>query len=391
MGMRVSLADLESIIETWGDLYGFPRGMGPEDVLLAYGKKVDAPIVSSTTGVFTAVSQAMLFAGISNQHNFWSAAPKKRHDRSAFRYVTARGKTSGGGLADAVATPDTVKPTLARPTVTMKLEAVHFDMGAIMQDLGDVGGDDALTWGAFQDYMAQEFQLVLENDITEDNGTLASNNFESLDRVTGSNTEIANIDDGNGAAYQANDLDIYGQDRDAGATAFDAFVSRGAAVSVAEVDRDFTGAPLINALFQNVAPFWDSWDNKLFFSPYDVMEALNEIEGAASRYVTQTFVRTGVNGVQTIPGREGGFAVNSYRGIPWLNSPSLQSDTIGRVYLVDLDYLWVDLLRPPTVLDSGRDTNYVLMQKYSREAANYVEGELYAPRFPVHAKLRGLK
>jgi hypothetical protein len=102
-------------------------------------------------------------------------------------------------------------------------------------------------------------------------------------------------------------------------------------------------------------------------------------------------VRTGVNGVQTIPGQGGGFAVNAYRSIPWIASDTLQSDTIGRVYLSDLDAIWIDLLRPPSTMDSGENTNYVTMQKYAREAANFVEGELYSVRFPVHAKLRDLK
>ncbi len=357
--------------------------------MLQYGQKVDAPFLSGTTGVYTALSQAMLFAGVSNQHNVFSALPKRPHNRAAFRYVTVRAKSSSGGLADAAVTPDTLKPTLVRPEVALKLEAVHYDMGAIVQDLGD-SEDDVLTWGAIQDYMAEEFQYVLENDLTVDNGTLAADNLESLDRVIGSYEEIANADDGAGAAYDVGDLDIYLQDRDAAPSAVDAFVSHNG-VAGTETDRDFTGAPLLNLLMQNVAPFWDSWENKLFLSPYSTQEALNEIEGAASRYVSQVFVRTGVNGVQTIPGQAGGFAVNAYRNIPWIASDALQSDTLGRVYLADLDYLWIDLLRPPSMLDSGENTNYILLQKYAREAANFMEGEIFSPRFPVHAKLRGLK
>ena len=388
MGFRVSVADLEAILETYGQFYGIPKGLGAEDILVEYGQKVDAPLLTGTTGVYQAVAQAMLFAGVTTQHNIFSATPKKPHDRAAFRYVTARGKSSGGGLADGTATPDTVKPTLVKPNVTLKLEAVHFDMGAITVDLGD-SEDDVLTWGAVQDYMAEEFQFVLETDLTEDNGTTAGNNLESWDRIHASFDERNTVDDGAGVAYAAGDLDIYGQDRDAANAAFDAFVSHG--TGPAEVDRDFTGAPILNQLLQNVAPFWDSWDNKMFSSPYSAIEALNEIEGAASRYVSQVYVRTGLNGVQTIPGQAGGFAVNAYRGIPWINSDALQSDTLGRVYLSDLDRLWIDLLRPPSMLDSGENTNYVLLQKYAREAANFMEGELYSVRFPVHAKARGLK
>ncbi len=388
MGSHVSIADLEMILDAFGEQYGIPKGLGPEDVMLEYGQKIDAPLLSTTTGVFTAVSQAMMFAGVTTQHNVFSAFPKKRHDRGAFRYITTRAKSSGGGLADGAVTPDTIKPTLVRPAVPLKLEAVHFDMGAIAQDLGS-SEDDVLTWGAIQDYMAEEFTYVLENDVTEDNGTLAGNNLESVDRVAASVSEMAGNSDGAGAAYTAGDLDIYLQDRDAANPAFDAYVSHASGV-----DRDFTGAPFLNLLLQNVAPFWGgggTYDNKVWMSPYSLQEALNEIEGAASRYVSQVFVRTGLNGVQTIPGQGGGFAVNAYRSIPWICSDALQSDTLGRAYLFDLDNIWIDLLRAPMTLDSGENTNYVLMQKYAREAANFMEGELFSVRFPVHAKGRDFK
>jgi hypothetical protein len=386
----LSTEQLEQVIHSFGRHYGLDPQMHGEDLLADLGRKVDAPIIHTTTGAFTAMAQLALFAGVSLQDNVFGALPKKPHDRRAFRYVTARGKSSGGGIVDSGAAPDTVKPTLVRPDVVTKLEAVHFDMGMIQEELAETE-DDGLTWAAFAEYMKKEFAFVLDADATVQNGTLASNNLESIERLIAGYTEIL-VDDHAGAAYVANDLDIWAQDRDAAASAVDAYVNRGAAVAVAEVDRDFTGAPLMNTLWQNCAPYWDSHNNKVLFSPHDTLEAFNESEGAAARHVAPVWVQMTVNGIKTNPGQGVGFSAMSVRNTPWIPDNNLPSDGIGVILLADLDYIWVDLLKPPTFIDSGTNPNSpIFLGKYAREGANFMKGELYTTRFPVHGKLRGLK
>lgn len=376
----VTLEDFEEICELF---YPELRGMLSADLL----RKADAPMLTGTTGFAQALYGPALMLGISNQANFFGALPKAPWDKSGFREVTARAKASAVGVVEGGAMSATLKPTLDTVEPTAKVCAVNFDLSEVME-LKAAKGEDVVRWTDIVEYMASEFAYAMDNDLSTDNDVLGGNNLESIDRIAGSYAEIANCDDHSGNAYTAGDLDVYSKDRDAAATVYDAFVSHMGSGGT-ETDRTLTIA-LINALIQNCAPYWDGYDSKLWLTTYETLERWGELIDPQARYpMTEGLVRTGVGGVQTAPGKEAGFAVSIYRGIPIIPDDLVSKDTIGCIHLLDLQYLSLQVLKPVTLLDSG--SNYMFMQKFAREGAHELIGELYSKRFPVHGKLRGLK
>jgi hypothetical protein len=380
MKQVVSVKDFEEICELF---YPELQGLLGSTLL----QKADAPMLTSTTAFAQAFYGPALMLGISNQANVFGALPKVPWDKSGFRYVTARAKANAVGIAEGGALPDTLKPTVALTEPTAKTSLVTFDLSEVME-LKAAKGEDVIKWADIVEYMAGEFAYALDNDLSTDNDVLGGNNLESIDRIAGSYSEITNCDDHSGAAYTAGDLDVYGKDRDAGATAYDAYVGH-AGVAGTETDRTLTIA-LINALFQNCAPYWDSYDRKVFLTTYETLERWTELIDPQARYPMEGgLVRTGVGGVQTVPGKELGVAMSIYRGVPVIPDDLISKDTIGTISLFDLEYLSLQVLKPVTLLDSGG--NYMFMQKVAREGAHELIAELYSNRFPVHGKLRGLK
>lgn len=379
MKQVVSVKDFEEVCELfYPELRGFLSG----ELL-----RKDAPMLTTTTAFAQATYGPGLMLGISNQANSFGAIPKVPWDKSGFRSVTTRAKASGAGIVEGGALPATLKPVLAEVEPTAKTQLVTFDLSEVME-LRGAKGEDIVKWAEIVEYMAGEFAYALDNDLSGDNDVPALYNLESIDRIAGSYSEVTDCDDHSGVAYVAGDLDIYSQDRDAAISTFDAYVGHGGVGGV-ETDRTLTLA-LINAMFANCAPYWDSYDRKVFLTTYGTLERWIELVDPQARYpITQAMVRGSVNGVQTVPGKDIGFAASAYRGVPIIPDDLISVDTIGTISLLDLEFLSIQVLKPVTLLDSGG--NYMFMQKTAREGAHELIGELYANRFPVHGKIRGLK
>ena len=86
--------------------------------------KTDAPVLSTTTGVYNAVYGAKVWAQFNQEANAWSALPKIPWRQSGWRVMTARaGSSADGGVAENGAIPDSIKPTFAEISTKPKTVA----------------------------------------------------------------------------------------------------------------------------------------------------------------------------------------------------------------------------------------------------------------------------
>lgn len=367
MGNRNYIRTIQDLEELY---YG--RGKG-------WIEKADAPIISTTPGVYQAIFGAKVWVQLNLEANAWGVIPKKVWDQSGWRVITARASaTVTGGVGENGTLPETIKPTWATVSTKPKTVAHNFDVSEVQQFLGTV--DDSLgdTLAHVRDYMGKEHVEHLNKMLLTDNDTLAGDNVESLDRVIGSFDEINSI------GQTAGDLDIYGLDRDAGATWADAYVDHNS-----DVDRDFS-ITLLDTAFQNI--WTNGGDPKVIITGYDTLMRIQQELQSQQRFMEVKRVAPSMNGIQGIEGREAGFMVATYNGVPIIPTKNMPQDTLSRIYLIDTDYMWMRVAKPTQYFESGIESGDPFgIGRLGQEGMYRTMSELICNFFAAQGKIRDLQ
>ncbi len=344
----------------------------------------DAPVLVGTAGTRQRTFGRMLWAQVANEANALGLIPKldAASTGGGFRNITTRAISSSGGIGEGGTIPLTVKPLFQTGSYTWKEYAISFDMSSIQDSLSRTQ-EDVITWDSLVAEMAEEVALTMNEDILEDGGTLASNDFESLDRYISSANEDAATTDHAGGAYTAGDSDIYSIDRDSG-TLFDAYVNHGG-VSGTTTDRGLTIARM-NTIFTNTYPYRGGSDNKVILTGWDTWARISEVVQGNAQFA-QAFVTRTVNGISTQPGAEGGWMVSTFLGVPIIPTNSMLVDGISEIMLADLETVGLTFTVPPEYLESA---DYQALDKFTKEGVFHAIGELTGRRPASCGKLRDL-
>ena len=356
-------------------------------------QKVDAPYLSTTTGAYTAVHGFEAFEQIIQEQNLFGMMRKSVYNLGGYRALTAAGATSGGGVAENAAIPDTIKPTLQNVNVPIKEFAISFSTSMrnefLSQTQNDVwrqyngGGGSAMA--ALRAYFTKEAGKLVNRQLLGDNDTLAGNNFESIDRIIGSYSEIT------GVGQTAGDLDIYGIDRDAAASWADSYVNHNSAT-----DRDLTVSQIKDVL-ANARKHWinpNNKSNKVWLTGYDTQTRIEQIYESQMQYNPQgATIQPSVNGIQTLnQGQAAGMEVATLYGIPMIVSNDVPQDTISRMYLIDLDRMEFQIGMPMQYFEGGAGKGTIVeLDQLASKGVYYMSGEVVANRFNCHGKLRDLQ
>lgn len=354
--------------------------------------KIDAPILSTTTGVFNAVYGAMAFSQLNNEANAFALLPKYPWQHSGYRVITAdAGSSADGGVAQGGAIPDTIKPTFAEITVPPK-EVSHSFQVSYRMDLLAQKGDD--IFGSFEQarpIMATKHAKAINQQLLVDGNTLAGNNFESIDRVTASAAYATAV------SWDAADEDIYGIDRSASSWA-DAVVSHNSGT-----DRTFQLSYIedtLATLENNGAK-----TNLILTGTDTYWKILGQAQNSVRYYgvVKQNeMVRLGINGVETEEGMNYGVRVATVYNIPLFKSQAVPKDTISRIYLLDttieegtqIPRLGIAMLQPTMYAEAGMNAankNPFTVGTFSTKGLFYTAGELVCVFFKAQGSIRDLK
>ena len=343
-----------------------------------------AAITSADGGAFNAVYDMDIFTQYATKNNQFGVLPKKPWGRLGYRGVSSGGLTAGIGVAEGQALGTAVEPVYKEVGLAIKeIEAVY-DFSDRMYAYDSIA--DVVTIDANRDQGNKAFYKVWNGDILHDNDTLAGYNYESIDTIIASYSEAA------GCGQTSGDLDpwtdtVSGISR-ASATAdpwADAYVSHNSGT-----DRTLTIAH-IDALRENCEPYWDRYENKCFVTGYDTWRRWSALEESKHRIEMTKYSFTVGDGIQTSEGAEGGFKLASWDGIPIIRDDDVQKDTISRVYLEDLDNLWLAFARPPTYTEADPTSQDVFAVGHVWRGVHYNMGETYCTKFKSQGKLRDLK
>ncbi len=332
-----------------------------------------APFITTTTGALNYVYGAQLWSSVCTEANAFGVLPKKPYDKGGYRAITAAGATTTAGTSESGAVPASLKPTLAAIDVGLKTLSATTEISEVLSL--QEGKDDVATWGELLAYAKDEFLNRVNRGLLTDADTLASTNIESIDRMVGSYSEAA------GSGYTTSDHDPYGIDRDAEATWTDSYVSHGSTT-----DRTFA-LSYLDTVLDGVAPYWKNRKNKVILTGYDTARRIQQLENPKATYTPDMSVQFTVNGVQTKKGIEAGIPVASYDGIPIITSNNVPKDTISRIYVLDLDYMWIGVGRPVTYVESSDP----LVVGFQKRGVYSMVAELVCVNFAAQGKVRDLK
>lgn len=400
------MTEVIKTIEDMEKLYYSRAGqsfLNPDDLMSPFMIKSDAPVLTSTTGVYNAVYGAQAWVQLNMEANTLGVLPKFPWNRSGWRVITARtASLPYGGRAETATLPETVKPTFAEVSTKPKLSAVTFEVGEIQEYLATQGGDDAFAaMSDMRTYMSVEHKEDINVQLNTQNGTLAANNNDSVDRVVGSYNEITNdVENDQSTTYTTGDLDIYSQDRDATASWADAYVGIS---STSGTVRSLTDS-LLNSLLQNTLTNGANPKGQIIQTGYDAWSTINQLYDPQVRYnlIGTAQVQPGVNGIKTMEGTEVGLQVATLFNKPIILTKDTVAETggISRVYMLDLSNpegfdlprLCYKVAKPSQYFEAGiNQGNPFSVDKFSTKGMYRTMGEIICTFFAVQGKIRDLK
>ena len=311
--------------------------------------KADSPLMSSTSGTYQAIFGRKVWSQLNQEFNAFSILPKKPWEKSGWRVVTGK-PTDAVGVPENGALPDSTKPTFEEVSTKPKTVASKFDLSETAMFLADK--DDGLgdARAVIKMEMSKSHAESINKMLLRDVDTVASNNFESIDRATSSSfTEPASFGD----ISNLTDHNMYSITRNStGANSwFDANVDAGATGT----ERPLT-LNVLDGMFRKV---WERGGQpKVMLTGYDTIEKIQQLLQPQQRFTEMKRVTPSVNGVQGIPGMEGGFVVATYNGVPIIPAKDVHAPAGGlsRIYMLDTDYMYFCTAKPTLYHESGIET-----------------------------------
>ena len=357
--------------------------------------KADSPMLSTTAGTYQAIYGRKVWSQLNQEFNAFSILPKKPWDRSGWRVITAKpSETAGGGVAENATLPETQRPTFQHIAAKPKTIAHTFDMSETAIFLADK--DDGLgdIRSVLKEEMGKHHAEMINKMLTTDSDTLAGNNLESLDRITGNDGGasggLTSMETGNSAGTDhcgANDLDIYSIDRSANSWS-NAEVSCGS--DRAAGNRRTLSLDHLDEMFQKL---WIRGGNpKVMLTGYDTLMRLQQLLQSQQRFMEEKRVTPTYNGVKGVPGIEAGFIVATYNGVPIIPSKDIEADGISRIYYLDTDYMHFSTAIPTQYFESGIETgDPFAINRLGQEGLYRTMGEVWTTFFGAQGSIRDLQ
>ena len=358
--------------------------------------KADSPMLSTTAGTYQAIYGRKVWSQLNQEFNAFSILPKRPWDRSGWRVITEKPNNGvvHGGIAENGTLPETVKPVFQHVAAKPKTIAHSFDVSEVAVFLADK--DDGLgdMRSVLKEEMGKHHAEMVNKMLLTDSETVAGNNFESLDRVTGNDGGasggLTSMETGASAGTDhcgATDLDIYSIDRSENSWS-NAVVNCGA--DRASGSRRTMSLDQLDDVFQRM---WELGGNpKVILTGYDTLMRLQQLLQAQQRFMEEKRVTPTYNGVKGVPGIEAGFIVATYNGVPIIPSKDVVKDGLSRMYFLDTDYLYFSTAIPTQYFESGIETgDPFAINRLGQEGLFRTMGEVWTTFFRAQGSIRDLK
>tara|TARA_Y100000592_G_scaffold96883_1_gene166246 strand:- start:5209 stop:6405 length:1197 start_codon:yes stop_codon:yes gene_type:complete len=358
---------------------------------------------TSDAAYFNTMYGASVFNQLNTKSDVFKLFRKEGWTQSGWRVLTARtvsGSNTGvaeGGAFGASDVPDLalveadIKEIVSPYTVTTK--------AAILAEADD-GVKGLATFLRAQAAEAHSFYID-KMMLAQPAAGVAGDNMESLYRIVGNNGQL----DLNG--YDANEMDVYNLDRDAGTSWADAYVNNGAFTGSAgsrnETERALT-LDLLDATIQNAIENGAQYSDLIFLMGHQQLTELKQLitkgsgAGATWRMALEAQAPKGTNGVASEPGMNLDGRMGYYDSIPiyatqhmadaLTSSSGGSTASMGPILLLDMKELYIKVAAPTTFLAQEDLAN---VQALKRNYAFMTAGEVICTKFKSQGLIRGLE
>ena len=358
--------------------------------------KSDSPMMSTTAGTYQAIYGRKVWSQLNQEFNAFSVLPKKPWERSGWRVITDKPNAGviHGGIAENGTLPETVKPVFQHVAAKPKTIAHSFDVSEVAVFLADKDDGMGDMRSVLKEEMGKHHAEMVNKMLLVDSETVAGNNFESLDRITGNDGGASggstSMETGASAGTDhcgASDLDIYSIDRSANSWS-NAEVNCG--TDRAAGSRRVLSLDHLDTIFQQV---WERGGNpKCILTGYDTLMRLQQLLQSQQRFMEEKRVTPTYNGVKGVPGIEAGFIVATYNGVPIIPTKDMTKDGLSRMYLLDTDYMYFSTAIPTQYFESGIETgDPFAINRLGQEGLYRTMGEVWTTFFGAQASIRDLK
>lgn len=381
--------------------------------------KADAPLTTSTTGVYNPVFGAYAWAQLNLEANAFGVLPKYPWLRSGIRFITARptltttnANTVLGGTSEGGAIAETAKPTLAEFSTKPKTVQLPFEVTEVMEFLATESQDD--IWGGlgslrlFNAVQHKEFinQMLLA-DVEKPAADAGANytgtkDFETLDRIVSADAEEDQLGGSFTSFYDPYDGSSI--DRDSGTTFDSQVVSASGTIGTNGVLTDERIREIFRRLHKNSGKY-----PTVIISGEEAYQEVQGIYTPAVRYggnYGEGTVQIDVNGIQTFQGTGVGIHVDTLYGVPVIpakDAPKNADDAseVGRMLFLDTSdpegfgYPRVGIMvaKPTQYFEASRNTaGYPFVNgKFNERALYRTMGEVICRHYPSQGKIRDIK
>ena len=309
--------------------------------------KADDPILSTDSGIHNEVYGRMVWENLNMEANVFGALPKEPWLRSGIRLKSARG-VHVGSVAEGGNLPDADHPDIVLGKMSPKYVIHQYRVSELEQLLSTLTNDDDIgdpkAWARYETAIEhkKDWNEFLTANVSTAPGGASGINPETIDRAISSTSEIT--DKGLTAGYE----DFENIDRSANSF-FNSYV-----------DYDSTGnrslaKDMIRALLRNVQPYLTPFGPKFWLTGLDTKDEIAKLYESSVRFKADDVkVLPSVNGIQVVSkGSEVGFSVATLYGYPIIHSQDVVKDGISRLYFIDGGSLYLSILSPTQVVESG--------------------------------------
>jgi hypothetical protein len=355
-----------------------------------YGGSFTKVLSTSSTDMINNLYGRRAWDQVNREHSLFSLLRKAVWTKSGWRLITPETANTAQYQTENGSIPNGEDPTFKKLMVTPSSIAVRntrTDIADVIARIEDgVGIEEITQWLDARHKQIINLELLYPNEYAP-----LTYGIWSIDRLIASNAELAYGNIANSAVIAANYLDVYGLDRDAAPSYADAQVtglawgSGDRVLAVSHLDEILrlirTNAGRANAVDQ------------VFVTHPETADRIDELCRDNQRYndiLGTMFIRGGVNGLEAVQreGIEGGFQVATWKGVPIFEDICVPQDTVGRIYLINLQNMFVSMLMPTQFYGYGGPE---LTQTFNKEAMYRSVFNIVCTNFRSQGKIRDLK
>ena len=376
---------------------------GGLDISKRYGiSKAADEATTADTAYFNTMYGATVFNQLNTKSDVFKLFRKEGWNQSGWRVLTARSAAaSNKGIGEGGtfgATGNDVEgdiPDLAQVKADVKEIVSPFTVTTRAAILAEAD-DGVKGLAAFLRAQAAEaHSFYIDKSLCADPATAAVpaslHDMTPLMRITGNNDQLGLT------GVDANEMDLYDLDRDAGATWADAFVED------ANGTNRLLSLELLDNAIQSAIENGASYQNLIFLTGHTQLAELKRLilaggpsNNGVFRMMMESANPKGTNGVASEPGQNLETRVGYYDSIPIYATQHLATALtgssggtgMGPILLLDMEHLSLKIAAPTTFLAQEDLAN---VQALKRNYAFMTAGEMICYKFASQGMIRDLK